>query len=105
MHSNPNPEQEPELFDIIKANMIHGPCGALNNSCPCMKDGKCSKKYPKKFNNETQLNVNGYPSYCRPDNGRTVRVRNLDLDNRWVVPYNAFLSKKFNAHINLEASL
>ena len=99
----PHPEQEPDLFDIIKANMIHGPCGALNNSCPCMRDGKCTKKFPKSFSNETQLNVNGYPSYCRPDNGRTVRVRNLDLDNRWVVPYNAFLSKKFNAHINLEA--
>ena len=53
--------------------------------------------------NFQKLNANGYPSYCRPDNGRTVGVRNLDLNNRWVVPYNAFLSKKFNAHINLEA--
>ena len=85
--------------------MIHGPCGALNNSCPCLKERKCSKKFPKGFSNKTRLNVNGYPSYCRPDNGRTVRVRNLNLDNRWVVPYNAFLSKKFNAHINLEACI
>ena len=45
----------------------------------------------------------GIPPYCRQDNDRTVRARNLDLDNRWVVPYNAFLSKKYNAHINLEA--
>ncbi|XP_057310254.1 uncharacterized protein LOC130648233 [Hydractinia symbiolongicarpus] len=41
--------------------------------------------------------------YHRPDNGRTVRIRNLDVDNRWVVPYNPFLCKKYMAHINLEA--
>ena len=46
-------------------------------------------KFPKSFNNETQLNINGYPTYFRPDNGRTVEVRNLDLDNSRVVPYNA----------------
>ncbi|GBN22119.1 hypothetical protein AVEN_26076-1 [Araneus ventricosus] len=33
----------------------------------------------------------------------SVRVDRHDLDNRWVVPYNPWLSKKFNAHINVEA--
>ncbi|XP_066916947.1 uncharacterized protein [Clytia hemisphaerica] len=96
----PDPETEPELYEIIKSNMIHGPCGALNDRSPCMIDGSCSKGFPKSFNDETVMNVNGYPSYHRPDNGRTVRVRNLDLDNRWVVPY---LCKKYNAYVNLEA--
>ena len=99
----PDQEQEPELYGIIKGCMIHGPCGNLNNNCPCMQDGKCSKNFPKAFNNGTVVNVDGYPSYSRPDNGRTVRVRNIDLDNRWVVPYNPFLCKKYAAHINLEA--
>ncbi|XP_066935326.1 uncharacterized protein [Clytia hemisphaerica] len=99
----PDPETEPELYDIIKSNMIHGPCGALNDRSPCMIDGSCSKGFPKSFNDETVMNVDGYPSYHRPDNGRMVRVRNLDLDNRWVVPYCPYLCKKYNAHINLEA--
>ncbi|XP_056408999.1 uncharacterized protein LOC130320089 [Hyla sarda] len=33
----PNPEQDPLLYDIVKANMIHGPCGSLNYKSPCMK--------------------------------------------------------------------
>ncbi|XP_066933722.1 uncharacterized protein [Clytia hemisphaerica] len=99
----PDPETEPELYEIIKSNMIHGPCGVLNDRSPCMIDGSCSKGFPKFFNDETVMNVDGYPSYHRPDNGRTVRVRNLDLDNRWVVPFCPYLCKKYNAHINLEA--
>ncbi|XP_066934760.1 uncharacterized protein [Clytia hemisphaerica] len=99
----PDPELEPELYEIIKSNMIHGPCGALNNCSLCMIDGSCSKGFPKSFNDETVMNVDGYPSYHRPYNGRAVRVRNLDLDNRWVVPYCPYLCKKYNANINLEA--
>ena len=99
----PDPEEEPELYEIIKSCMIHGPCGHLNERSPCMKDGQCSKNFPKQFSEETVMNVNGYPLYARTDNGRTVRVRNIDLDNRWVVPYNPYLSKKYSAHINVEA--
>lgn len=25
----PNPEEDPQLFEIVKNNMVHGPCGAL----------------------------------------------------------------------------
>lgn len=42
----PNPEVDPLLYDIIKANMMHGPCGLLNKNPPCIKDGVCSKRYP-----------------------------------------------------------
>ncbi|KIH61446.1 hypothetical protein ANCDUO_08282 [Ancylostoma duodenale] len=45
----PNPDQDPGLFEIITKNMIHGPCGPLNPNSPCMKDRKCTKKYPREF--------------------------------------------------------
>ena len=32
------------------------------------------------FNNRTVLNVNGYPLYHRPDDGRTVTVKCVQLD-------------------------
>lgn len=97
------------LFDIVTANMIHGPCGNLNRSSPCMVDGKCTKSFPKNFTNDTITNVDGYPIYRRrrSDNGGQSFVKNInsleiDIDNRWVVPYSPLLSKTFNAHINVE---
>jgi hypothetical protein len=47
-------------------------------------------------------NVNGYPIYRHKDTGRIVLVHGAELDNRWVVPHNVYLSSKYNAHINVE---
>ena len=44
----------------------------------------------------------GYPIYRRRNDGRTVEVRGHVYDNRSVVPYNPYLSKRYNAHINVE---
>ncbi|XP_041451493.1 uncharacterized protein LOC121405025 [Drosophila obscura] len=89
--------------------MIHGPCGALNLNSPCMVEGKCSKRFPKNLVSDTVTGNDGYPEYRRrstEDNGHsvTLRVKNQDLeiDNRWVVPYSPLLSKIYKAHINVE---
>jgi hypothetical protein len=29
------------LHDLVCKHMMHGPCGALNDKCTCMKDGEC----------------------------------------------------------------
>ncbi|GFX49511.1 helitron_like_N domain-containing protein [Trichonephila clavipes] len=42
----PDPSTDQLLFDIVTTNMIHGPCGTLNSSSPCMADGKCTKNFP-----------------------------------------------------------
>jgi len=41
--------------------------------------------------------------YRRRDDGRRVKVRGAELDNRWVVPYNPGLLMTYNCHINVEA--
>ncbi|GFW98847.1 helitron_like_N domain-containing protein [Trichonephila clavipes] len=61
------------------------------------------------MNNDTVTNVDGYPIYRRrnPENGGQSFIKNInntdiDIDNRWVVPYSPLLSKTYNAHINVE---
>ena len=105
----PDVDIDPDLFEIITKNMIHGPCGLLNNNSPCMSDGKCTKRYPRHFLAETITGNDGYPLYRRrstEDGGKsiTLKVRNNDaeVDNRWVVPYSPLLSKTYKAHINVE---
>ncbi|XP_078434171.1 uncharacterized protein LOC144705400 [Wolffia australiana] len=97
----PDPSEK-ELFDCVAAHMIHGPCGSANPRCPCMKNKKCSKKFPKEFISSTQVNNDGYPLYLCRNNGRVVQKGSHLIDNRWVVPYNKYLCKVFNCHINVE---
>lgn len=98
----PDPEKEPRLHDLVRRHMIHGPCGDLNPKCPCMREGECSKKFPKAFSHETVKDLNGYPMYCRPNDGQTILIGQHTMDNRWVVPYNKHLLLKYNCHINVE---
>ena len=100
----PNKKEQPKLYKTVSRNMIHGPCGIHNPSSPCMVDGKCSKYYPREFTTTTSTNKNGYPTYKRRDNGRYIKKRgvSINIDNRWIVPYNPYLSQKYNCHINVE---
>jgi hypothetical protein len=98
----PDPETEPKLFDTVKRVMVHGPCGAYDPNAPCMVDGKCSKGFPKPFQSSTAMDQDGYPKYYRPDDGRTYNVKGHELDNRWIVPYNPYMSAKYDCHINVE---
>ena len=107
----PDPEEDKELYDIVKANMIHGPCGKdLNKDAPCMRNGKCSKNYPRSYRAETETAKDGYPAYRRrhPNGGgrwttiKMAKGRVVTITNQWIVPYCPFLTKIFNAHINVE---
>lgn len=70
-----------------------------------MKEKTCSKRYPKPLLDETQTAEDGYPHYRRrsPESGGfTCKINEVELDNRWVVPYNPVLLRTFKAHINVE---
>ncbi|XP_057335023.1 uncharacterized protein LOC130673830 [Microplitis mediator] len=93
----PNSANNPNPFDIVTKNMLHGPCGDW-----CLIDGKCSKKFPKCFRNETAMDDNGYPYYRRKDEGITFTRNDNVFDNRYVVPYNSTLLQTFSCHINVD---
>ncbi|KAF2368157.1 hypothetical protein FHG87_001096, partial [Trinorchestia longiramus] len=67
-----------------------------------MENGTCQKKFPKSFRGQTLVNVNGNPEYRRRNTGVTIQIGRHSVDNRYVVPYNAYLLKKSRAHINVE---
>ena len=103
------PTFDKDLYEVVTKNMIHGPCGTLNPNSPCMIDGKCSKRYPRALLSNTITGNDGYPSYRRrsvEDGGKlaTLQMRKgeIEVDNRWIVPYSPLLSKTFKAHINVE---
>ena len=52
----PDKDADPQLYEIVKACMIHGPCGALNPQAPCTEDKKCNKHFPMEFQEE-RLNL------------------------------------------------
>lgn len=100
---------DPELFEVVTKNMVHGPCGEINPNSPCMIDGKCSKRYPRPLIHDTVTGNDGYPLYRRRptddiSKSTVIKVRNLDVvvDNGWIVPYSPILLKIFAAHINVE---
>lgn len=91
-----------ELSAILEKVQFHRPCGRDTPNSPCMKDGKCSKGFPKEYIEETEMTQDGYPLYARPRAGRTFTHKGKTVDNSWVVPYNPYLTLRYNCHINVE---
>uniref|UniRef100_A0A452YN05 ATP-dependent DNA helicase n=1 Tax=Aegilops tauschii subsp. strangulata TaxID=200361 RepID=A0A452YN05_AEGTS len=98
----PDRHKYPELYAMVVKHMMHGSCGNLNPKNVCMQDLKCKSKYPRPFNQNTLQGKDSYPVYRRRDDGRQAKIRRQMLDNRWVVPYNPYLLRMFNCHINVE---
>ena len=100
----PDRNEDPELYDLVSSFMLHGPCGPGYSKVPCMEKGKCSKGFPKAYQESTVLpnDGHGYPLYARPDNGRVIEKNGFVFDNRWVVPFNRFFLLKNGCHINVE---
>ncbi|XP_035838072.1 uncharacterized protein LOC110900754 [Helianthus annuus] len=74
----PDKERDPELYELVNQFMIHGPC------------------------DETCVDSEGYPVYLRRQTSNTVVKNGVTLDNRFLVPYNALLLRKYQCHVNVE---
>ena len=103
------------LTDIMRTIMVYRLCSTTNPNAPCIVASAlgylptCLKQFPKPFCPATVVHEDGYPQYRRRDDLRSWPVRipgrsgaTTNLDNRWVVPYNPYLSAKYRAHINVE---
>ncbi|XP_076939897.1 uncharacterized protein LOC143608857 [Bidens hawaiensis] len=97
-----NKDSDSDLYKLVSDHMIHDPCGDANPKCTYMVNKKCSKNFPKIFNDETAVDSQGFPVYKIRDNGQYVVKSDIMINNRTVVPYNKNLLKQFQAHINVE---
>ena len=100
------PVDNPDLLELIKKFMIHGPCGAQNEDSPCMKNGVCSKGFPKPFNERTTITEDSYARTRRLNTGQptfTGPGNRFRVDNRWVVCHSKYLIWKYRCHINVES--
>ena len=96
-----DPEQV-ELLPMLLSSQIHGPCGVRNPHAPCMQDGSCANEFPKEFQESTELHMDGYPKYRRREASPRVVKGEHVFDARDVVPYNPYLPKLFQCHLNVE---
>jgi hypothetical protein len=92
-----------ELYETVISCMLHGPCGIHNLNALYMVDGKCSKCYLRQFHEETVLTYK-YPEYKRPNNGISVTHGGHTFTNEHVIPYNPYLSVKYNCYIIVEVA-
>ncbi|CAN1180731.1 hypothetical protein LINPERHAP2_LOCUS34934, partial [Linum perenne] len=94
----PDPSIDPVGYEIVSKFMMHGPCGASNPNCPCMENGRCKKKFPKSFTQETTFDEDGNMTYKRANIGITIDKGKAIPDSRFVVPHNIRLLVKYQAH-------
>lgn len=107
-------ESDSELRQAVLKHMIHLPCNQGASSL-CLREGRCSRGFPKPFRVETgSCEGDYYISYKRrreEDSGETAKFssfvpglgkRELKVDNSWVVPYSPALLRMFRCHLNVE---
>ncbi|KAK6055556.1 hypothetical protein COOONC_06939 [Cooperia oncophora] len=83
----PNPVEEPD-FTLLQ-------CGQMDS--PCMRNGSCSKRFPKQIRERTSVDVDGYPNYRRR-NLSPAEINGVLYGDEWVVPSNPYLLMKFDCH-------
>lgn len=100
----PDLKQHPKLYELVLKHMIHMPCHSPKPKCkPKPFSSVCNKNFPKELQEKTILDENSYPRYCRPHIPDIIyRGKNVKINNKYVVPYNAFLLLKYQCHINVE---
>uniref|UniRef100_A0A183GVE6 Helitron_like_N domain-containing protein n=1 Tax=Heligmosomoides polygyrus TaxID=6339 RepID=A0A183GVE6_HELPZ len=103
----PNASGEPELLEAVKNFMVHRRCGVFDPTSPCMKDGRCSKKFPKEMRSCGLRQL----SSSSPTRAMDRLYRRLQLQGRMDCSLQSILSNtdlirntnllKYNSNINV----
>lgn len=103
----PSPQIDPDgsLAKIVGSCMLHRDCGPNHPTASCMRDGRCEKRFPKAFQETTFISTEGYPTYRRRQDTPYIKEGHVELSgdlNGRIVPYNPYLTRRYNCHINVE---
>lgn len=92
-----------KLFEVVSAYMIHGPCGITRNHSPYMKNVYVQNTFWKSIPKLLFIDDDDFAIYRRRDTGVHIIQKEVELDNRFVIPYNFMLLMKYRTHIiNIE---
>lgn len=99
----PDPVQYPRLYNVVTTCMIHE---CKEKRCKEKLTDPCEKQFPKEYASETKFAANGYPTLKRvsPEDGGFTHTNHAGVvfTDKDVVPYNPYLSAKYECHINVE---
>ncbi|MBW0539508.1 hypothetical protein O181_079223 [Austropuccinia psidii MF-1] len=94
----PNQEQENDLFSIVIKTMLTAP---WQEGSHCWTNCGCKWGYPKPYAAETSISNDAYPVYrCRQ--GSSLISGSHVYTNQDVIPYNKYLSLRYQCHVNVE---
>ena len=104
-----------ELQANIAQQIVYRPYSLDKPLVACTQDSNArafidlrySKKFLKAFQEEIVLLDNSYPLYQRRDNSKHVIIKvasgqDIQLNNQHIIPYNLYLSRRYNAYINIK---
>jgi hypothetical protein len=67
---------------MVAEYMVHGTCGKHNPMSSCMKNGRCSKNYPKEFHEKTTVDEKMILQFIKD---RTTKDLLLKLTSNWII--------------------
>uniref|UniRef100_A0A0R0EF43 ATP-dependent DNA helicase n=1 Tax=Glycine max TaxID=3847 RepID=A0A0R0EF43_SOYBN len=96
----PSQQDDPELHSLVKKPYGSWPMWNFESWISMHERKQVQTFLSRMFQPHTVLDADGYPIYRRRNNGHTIEKNGVIIDNRYIVPYNPRLLRKYEAHIN-----
>ncbi|GJT55148.1 DNA helicase [Tanacetum coccineum] len=65
----PDPNKDLDGYRVVSEMMIYEPCRPPDPNTHFLKENRCSKKFPERYNDATYFNKDGYADYRRRETG------------------------------------